>query len=220
MNLKATSLAAATFALLLGASANSAVVINGTGQSFSQISDAMNWITTSGGGSTYTVHADNGRYGSFDQVDNSNLTWGNSPGVIDIGGNMRVRSAAQMLFEIAGTSNVNAFTTGVVDYDTVLVTGNVSYEGTINVNLLSGFMPTLGNSFELIASSGSVAYTGTLNAPTLSAGLAWQVSVGSSTFDPEYDGQSLFLNVVAVPAPGAAALIGLAGLVAGRRRRN
>jgi hypothetical protein len=219
MNLKTTSLTAATFALLLGASANSAVVINGTGQSFSQISDAMNWITTSGGGSTYTVHADNGSYGSFDQADNSNLTWGNSPGVIDIGGNMRVRSAAQMLFEIAGTSNVNAFGTGVVDYDTVLVTGNVSYEGTINVNLLSGFMPTLGNSFELIASSGSVAYTGTLNAPTLSAGLAWQVSVGSSTFSGAgYGGQSLFLNVV--PAPGAVALIGLAGVVASRRRRN
>ena len=73
----------------------------------------------------------------------------------------------------------------------------------------------------VIASSGSVAYTGTLNAPTLSAGLAWQVSVGSSTFiGAGYGGQSLFLNVVVVPAPGAAALIGLAGLVAGRRRRN
>jgi hypothetical protein len=219
MNLKATSLAAATFALLLGASANAAVVINGTGQSFSQISDAMNWITTSGNGSTYTVHADNGSYGSFDQVDNSNLTWGNSPGVIDIGGNMRVRSAAQMLFEIAGTSNANAFGTGVVDYDTVLVTGNVLYQGTINVNLLNGFVPTFGNSFELIASSGSVAYTGTLNAPTLSAGLAWQVSVGSSTFGGDgYGGQSLFLNVV--PAPGVVALLGLAGMVVTRRRRN
>jgi len=43
---------------------------------------------------------------------------------------------------------------------------------------------------------------------------------GNQSWDPIYTGWTPNVSISAVPAPGAAALIGLAGLVASRRRRN
>ena len=220
-------LGAWTTAVLLttGASAGVVTVKNSLGAAVytsadttAALTDAMNWVQTQSG--NYSVHAQSGRYNAgTDIANNASLTWGNSPGVIDLLGGMTVQPSAQMLFEIAGTNNSLAPTTGVVDYDTVLADGNVSYQGTLSVALLSGFTPVLGNSFQLIATTTgkTVTWNGTLDAPTLAAGLAWQVSVAPSTMEG-FGGQSLYLTVV--PAPGALALIGTAGLIGARRRRN
>jgi hypothetical protein len=183
------------------------------------LTDAMDWVNTHSG--NYGVHAQSGRYDAGTTISNrASLTWGNSPGVIDLLGGMNVQASAQMLFEIAGTSNSLAPTTGVVDYDTVLADGNVTYLGTLSVALLSPFTPVLGNSFQLIATTAgkTVTWNGTLDAPTLAAGLAWQVSVAPSTNMAGYTGQSLYLTVV--PTPGALALLGPAGVIGARRRRN
>ena len=183
------------------------------------LTDAMDWVNTHSG--NYGVHAQSGRYDAGTTISNrASLTWGNSPGVIDLLGGMNVQASAQMLFEIAGTSNSLAPTTGVVDYDTVLADGNVTYLGTLSVALLSPFTPVLGNSFQLIATTAgkTVTWNGTLDAPTLAAGLAWQVSVAPSTNMAGYTGQSLYLTVV--PTPGALALLGTAGVIGARRRRN
>ena len=183
------------------------------------LTDAMNWVQTRSG--NYSVHAQSGRYDAGTNIaSNASLTWGSSPGVIDLMGGMNVQASAQMLFEIAGTSNSLAPTTGVVDYDTVLAAGNVTYFGTLSVALLSGFTPALGNSFQLIATTAgkTVTWSGTLDAPTLAPGLAWQVSVAPSTNMAGYTGQSLYLTVV--PTPGALALLGTAGIMGARRRRN
>jgi hypothetical protein len=183
------------------------------------LTDAMDWVNTHSG--NYGVHAQSGRYDAGTTISNrASLTWGNSPGVIDLMGGMNVQASAQMLFEIAGTSNSLAPTTGVVDYDTVLADGNVTYLGTLSVALLSPFTPVLGNSFQLIATTAgkTVTWNGTLDAPTLAAGLAWQVSVAPSTNMAGYTGQSLYLTVV--PTPGALALLGTAGVIGARRRRN
>ena len=182
------------------------------------LTDAMDWVNTHSG--NYGVQAQSGRYDAGTTISNrASLTWGNSPGVIDLLGGMNVQASAQMLFEIAGTNNSNAPTTGVVDYDTVLANGNVTYFGTLSVALLSGFTPALGNSFQLIATTTgkTVTWSGTLDAPTLTGGLAWQVSVAPSTM-PTFGGQSLYLTVV--PTPGALALLGTAGIIGARRRRN
>ena len=182
------------------------------------LTDAMNWVNTQSG--NYGVHAQSGRYDAGTTISNrASLTWGNSPGVIDLMGGMNVQASAQMLFGIAGTSNSFAPTTGVVDYDTVLADGNVTYFGTLSVALLSGFTPVLGNSFQLIATTAgkTVTWSGTLDALPLAAGLAWQVSVAPSTM-AGYTGQSLYLTVV--PAPGALALLATAGIIGARRRRN
>jgi hypothetical protein len=182
------------------------------------LTDAMNWVNSHSG--NYGVHAQSGRYDAGTTISNrASLTWGNSPGVIDLLGGMNVQASAQMLFEIAGTNNSAAPTTGVVDYDTVLADGNVTYFGTLSVALLSGFTPALGNSFQLIATTAgkTVTWSGTLDAPTLAAGLSWQVSVAQSTM-AGFGGDSLYLTVV--PTPGALALLGTAGIIGARRRRN
>ena len=182
------------------------------------LTDAMDWVNTHSG--NYGVHAQSGRYDAGTTISNrASLTWGNSPGVIDLLGGMNVQASAQMLFEIAGTNNSNAPTTGVVDYDTVLADGNVTYFGTLSVALLSPYTPVLGNSFQLIATTAgkTVTWSGTLDALPLAAGLAWQVSVAPSTM-AGYTGQSLYLTVV--PAPGALALLATAGIIGARRRRN
>ena len=64
---------------------------------------------------------------------------------------------------------------------------------------------------------GSLNYSssGTLTT-TLSAGTYWV----NSSLDGSQTGASFSFALPAIPAPGAAALVGLAGLVATRRRRN
>ena len=209
-----------------GASAGVVTVTNSLGATVyisadttAALTDAMNWVQTQSG--SYGVQAQSGRYDAGTNIaNNASLTWGNSPGVIDLLGGMNVQASAQMLFEIAGTNNSNAPTTGVVDYDTVLADGNVTYSGTLSVALLSPYTPVLGNSFQLIATTAgkTVTWSGTLDARPLAAGLAWQVSVAPSTNMAGYTGQSLYLTVV--PTPGALALLGTAGIIGVRRRRN
>jgi MYXO-CTERM domain-containing protein len=69
-----------------------------------------------------------------------------------------------------------------------------------------------------IAASTTVTFRLLLWTPTTGAGTGtWYLNGQSTTTDPDF---KLSGEVSAVPAPGAVALIGLAGLVASRRRRN
>lgn len=194
------------------------------GSVFAEIADAMNWVASQPS-NNYTVRAASGRYAAFDFAENATLSWGSSPGVIDIGGNLWVRPSGQMLFEIAGTDNSGAPTGGPVQCDTVLVNGgNVLYEGRLSIVLLGGFTPTLGDSFELIAATGSVTWnaaSATVVGPALGNGLFWQVTVGASSFGTPagYGTFSNALIATVVPAPGAIALLAAAGLISTRRRR-
>ena len=230
MNIRTTNITLGIWATsaLISASASAGIVtvtdssgvtVLTTANSAAALAEAMTWVNDHSASGTYGVRAESGRYDGFETVDNADLTWGNSPGVIDLYGGMRVRAAGQMLFEIAGTNNSAAPTAGAVQCDTVLADGNIVYEGRLSVALLSGFTPAFGNSFQLIATTAgkTVTWSGTLDALPLAAGLAWQVSVAPSTM-AGYTGQSLYLTVV--PAPGALALLATAGIIGARRRRN
>jgi MYXO-CTERM domain-containing protein len=48
----------------------------------------------------------------------------------------------------------------------------------------------------------------------------WKIKITAFSGETTYGQQEITVTANAIPAPGAAALIGLAGLVAGRRRRN
>jgi len=194
------------------------------GYQYGQISDA---IAAANAGDTIhaagrSVYGSNFRYAAFDLesgADDLELIWGNSPGVIEVDGNLKVGANSTMVFELNGTDNSRVLTTGRVDYDTVLVDGNMILNGIFNVSLGSTFTPSVGNRFELAATSGSITWSGTLglhlSLPTLTAGQSWSTTVESGGL---LGGQSLFVTVV--PAPGAVALLGAATLVgSGRRRR-
>ena len=219
----------ASSALLIAAPAWCAMVTVGPGGTangfqYGQISDA---IAAANAGDTIhaagrSVYGSNFRYAAFDLesgADDLELIWGNSPGVIEVDGNLKVGANSTMVFELNGTDNSRVLTTGRVDYDTVLVDGNMILNGIFNVSLGSTFTPSVGNRFELAATSGSITWSGTLglhlSLPALTAGQSWSTTVESGGL---LGGQSLFITVV--PAPGAVALLGAATLVgSGRRRR-
>jgi len=218
------ALAAALPAIIV-ASASAAVTISGPNaptSSFAEISDAMAWIDSNGGGAAYSVTAGapaQGFYSSFDMVNNTTLEWGLSPGLLEIEGTLRVRPNSTLTVELGGLDNSDAVGFGNVEYDTILVTDWVNFEGKLRLVLFGGFVPTLGDRFEIIASGTYIDLkpTAFVEGPSLGAGLFWELSVGQSSFQgTRYDGESLFVTLV--PTPGAIALLGLAGL-AGRRRR-
>ena len=194
------------------------------GFQYGQISDA---IAAAAAGDTIhaagrSVYGSNFRYAAFDLdsgADGLELIWGNSPGVIEVDGNLKVGANSTMVFELTGTNNSRALTTGRVDYDTVLVYGNMILNGLFDVSLGSTFTPSVGNRFELAATQGSITWSGTLglhlSLPALTAGQSWSTTVESGGL---LGGQSLFVTVV--PAPGAVALLGAATLVGGSRRRR
>ena len=138
--------------------------------------------------------------------------------MIEVGGNLSVGQNARMVFELTGTNNSRVLTSGRVDYDTVLVYGNLTLNGLFDVSLGSGYVPALGNSFELAATSGTISWSGTLglhlSLPALTAGQSWSTTISTGLLG----GESLFITVV--PAPGATALLGFAALIGNSRRRR
>jgi hypothetical protein len=195
------------------------------GYQYGQISDAVAFA--SAGDTIHVAGRLEGqtsfRYNAFDLESGASgltLTWGNSPGVIEVGGNLTVGQNSRMVFELTGTDNSRVLTSGRVDYSTVLVYGNLTLNGLFDVSLGSGYMPVLGNSFELAATStsGTISWSGTLglhlSLPALTAGQSWATTISTGLLG----GESLFITVV--PAPGATALLGFAALIGNSRRRR
>ena len=194
------------------ASAGLWVVSNGTGSDFTTLSAVFSDVRVTDGD---VVRVLSGTYGDFDSGDKTlTVEPGNSPGLVNINGSMRVRSSTTVNFEIAGYDN--GWISGVPQFDQFCVTGNVNYEGTLGIRLTGGFNPVYGDSFKLIQSGGTISFTGTTALPALSGGLSWNIDIvsGSDRF-----GSGSMLVASVVPAPGAAALVGLAGLTLSRRRR-
>ena len=225
-NIAAIFSASAT--LLVAAPAWCAMVTVGpggtaNGYQYGQISDA---IAAAGAGDTInaaarTVYGSSFRYDAFDLEsgpDGLDLVWGNSPGVIEVGGLLRLGANSSMVFELTGTDNSRALTTGRVDYDTVLVYGNMILNGIFEVTLGSTFTPSVGSRFELASTTGSITWSGTLglhlSLPTLTAGQSWSTTIETGLLG----GESLFITVV--PAPGATALLAAATLIGNGRRRR
>jgi hypothetical protein len=94
-------------------------------------------------------------------------------------------------------------------YDQINASGTVMLDGILDLDLINGFTPALGNSFDLFNGT-LVGDFDTLILPALGGGLAW-------------DTTQLTLNgtVSVVPEPSTLALVGfgLVGLVIRRKRQ-
>ncbi|MGO9114565.1 MAG: SUMF1/EgtB/PvdO family nonheme iron enzyme [Thermoguttaceae bacterium] len=129
------------------------------------------------------------------------LAPGDSGGVLHLNGNLVLAASAAMDYELDSPGS---------GYDQLEISGLATLNGTLNVNLLSGFTPSAGQSFDLItgATTGSFAE---INLPSLSGGLSWDTSnlyiTGTINVVPE-SSTLAFLGV------GALGLLGYA-----RRRR-
>jgi hypothetical protein len=112
---------------------------------------------------------------------------GASPAQVNFGGNLILTGTATLIMELAGTAPGT-------QYDRLVVAGSASLAGTLNVALLDGFSPVLGNSFEIIAAAGGVLGTfSNESLPALASNLEWSVLYGSNT---------VTLQVAAVGLPG------------------
>ena len=206
----------------------SGVTVTGGGWTFGvgQIAKAMAVIDAEGSpGVHYFVHAASGSYMSFTQAANTTLTWGSSPGVLSVAGDLS--TSGTVLFEIMGKSNAGAAGGGSVEFDTTLVTGDIHLRDNAMLAFLvsPGIAFQYGDSLTLMATGDGRSIIANLDMlresmtglPNLPDGLAWDLRITQGTFEG-YGGGSLVL--MAVPMPGPAALFALAAVSGARRRRR
>ena len=126
-------------------------------------------------------------------------------GVVTIGSSPGLTNVTQDYDQNSGTLQIElaGATTAGTDYDLLNVTGTASLDATIDVNLIDGFFPSKGDSFQIVTAA---AYSGVptfdfSGADISSAGLRWE-TIG-------------FLNsgtISVVPEPSAGMFMSLAGL--------
>jgi hypothetical protein len=99
------------------------------------------------------------------------------------------------------------------EFDRLSVSGDVSLAGTLQISLINGFTPTLGDSFDILDWGTLSGTFSTLQLPALGNNLAWDTSQLYT---------SGVISVTTVPEPGAAALFAMAApvLLAGSMRRR
>jgi hypothetical protein len=158
---------------------NAAVGITVSGQA-----DVTFWDDVTNTSGLFRVSADSsatffgnfsggGISGTGDVYFESDITPGSSPGLATIGGNVHLGDLATYQVELAGSAGTQ--------YDKLDVNGALALGGALNVSLINGFTPAVGNSFDILDWG---ALSGTFNAlqlPTLGSGLAWNTSQLYST---------------------------------------
>ena len=77
-----------------------------------------------------------------------------TPGKIAITGNYAVsNTAASLAIDLGGTTQANAFTNAMNNYDFVSVSGTAALNGALNVRLINNFVPATNNSFTILTAS-------------------------------------------------------------------
>ena len=146
--------------------------------------------------------------GSFENVVfDGTYSPGNSPAITNLS-NGEFSAASSLLIELGGTQPGT-------QYDRVIDSGSLALlGGTLNVALYNGFVPSYGNSFEILQYGQLSGDFGTANYPALSGGLSWE-RITSATA----------MTITVVPEPSsyaisAIATAGLASLMRWRKRRT
>lgn len=119
-------------------------------------------------------------------------------------GNVIFKSGNNLIMQIGGT-------TAGSGYDQLIVNGQVTLGGTLTVQLIDGFTPTAGESFQLIDPPSLTGTFGTLDFASLANGLQWNTS--------QLDASGI-LSVTATPEPASLAVLALGGGLALLLRRR
>jgi len=108
-----------------------------------------------------------GERGTF--TNEADVSPGNSPGTIQILGNFEQTGSGHLLMEIAGT-------TPGLEHDQLLVSGEATLGGELEVVLLDGFTPSAGGLFDLFDWGSVVGTFEVVSLPALGAGLQWDTT--------------------------------------------
>ena len=158
---------------------SSTLVFNNTldlgGQKLNKIGDgnmAIRDDLVTGGGTLEIIQgtvSGNGTVGGDVSNNGGTLSPGNSPGVMEIEGQYAQGADGSLLIELAGAE-------AGLSHDVLVVGGTASLAGQLEVNLLDGFQPLLGDSFDILDLAALQGEFAQIMLPTLVDGLAWDVS--------------------------------------------
>jgi Secretion system C-terminal sorting domain len=118
------------------------------------------------------------------------LSPGNSPGKFTIVGNYTASSTAVHQIEIA---SANLYDTISIVKDVSFASGNAVLNGTLNVSLLNGFLPSSGDVYKIITFTSATGAFTNINLPALPTGLSWGINYNATDV-------TLQVNTVALPA--------------------
>jgi Tol biopolymer transport system component len=110
-----------------------------------------------------------GSSGGGDIFFEGDLQPGNSPASVTFENNVSLGNSATTEIEIAGLS-------AGTEHDQIEVIGDLVLNGDLNVTLLDGFSPELGDSFDILNWSSLTGTFDTINLPLLGSGLSWNLS--------------------------------------------
>jgi hypothetical protein len=137
-----------------------------------------------------------------DVLNESIIAPGNSPGTLVIEGDLEQTATGTLQLELAGTN--------AAEHDLLSVTGTFELGGHIDLTLLNGFMPQLGDTFELMEADEIVENGYVVSAPALAGNLTIETGVETRGM------QEVFVATV-VPEPCSIAMLTAVLPLIGRR---
>jgi hypothetical protein len=129
---------------------------------------------------------------------------GSSPGTLHVTGNFNELASGLVNLDIGGT-------VAGTQYDQLLVTGDLSLNGIVQVAFINGFAPSVGQEFDMLQAGGAFTPPASWDFTNAPLGFAYTTAFSGGVFS---------INVVSVPEPStfilAAALFSAIGLASRR----
>lgn len=126
-------------------------------------------------------------------VNSGTLSPGNSPGKFTIVGNYTATNTAVHQIEIAAA---DLYDTISVTRDSTFPGGNAVLNGTLNVALINGFLPSAGEGYKIFTYRSATGTFANINLPVLPAGLSWSINYNASDITLQVNSITLPLTIV------------------------